>query len=141
MEFIIDTGIVLVSILAVVGFIISYIPKVHNMYESNYKKAKAYQISDFLLFNNFSSGRKYFVNLTKMNSFFSSCSGNYKGTLNSMNVPGLLIVEATNENDEIIGSCGPVERLKKSYYIRRFGIFKNETSGSLEIVTIMVGVY
>ncbi len=140
-EFIIDVGIFAISILAVVSFIASEMPKVHNNYVTNYKMAKCYQISEYLLFKNFSSGAPYFINLTKVNEFTSSCNSDYAGLVKELNVNGLLIVRVENENGDIVSECGPVNRLKRSYIINRFGVFKNETTGSYEIAKITVGVY
>ena len=141
LEFIIDVGIFAISILAVVGFIASEIPKIHNNYVVNYKMAKCYQISEYLIFKNFSSGQAYFINLTKVNDFDNFCNSNYAKLINDYNVNGLFIVKIENENGEDIGNCGPFNKLQKSYSISRFGIFKNETTGNYEIAKIMVGVY
>jgi len=157
-EFIIDVALFSAIIFVIVGIIISEIPRAYSIHEENYVKSKTYQISEILLFDRgdpinwtsesmdkikrfgFSSGKNYYVNMTKINKFLNFCNNNYTGVLSKFDIKDRDIVVIIRNSNGIIGECG-IKRKESYSTIKRFGIFYNETEGKYETVGIEIGVY
>ena len=134
-EFIISIVIFLITVSYVSFIIINIMPSYHNIAYNEIVKSKTYQISEFLMFENLSSGEFYKLDDKKISLLNSMCETNYEEFKKGLGLNSSDVIIRVESFDKIITECGSYSQARPYFFLHRIAL-----NSSNDILKLTVGV-